>query len=959
MLILGGEPPFVETPEPSFGKVIQKLNQLTWLVEDRTNNFNKDIQDKLTALQNNLNDFIIGSIVPIDQHLALTGAVHGETKSTIGLSKKDNYRTATLTEQRTFAPVNAFVTPQGAKAALEANKANFNITDYQQNNVFQFASYYYPDDYPVIAATQIDPVRYLASGIHVPVMLNGDRLVYSPLSDRARYSRQLLFASLPYRPGTSTRVSEINNIGDRYGNASWNCVGSQTEGGQVGFFRPLADKKVYNYKTNLPLPAGNQNYILYRGYANTSYKGLGVSASVSGVTLTLAHRFFAVANAETDPTLVDLVDGSYAALFDLFGKTPVAQPINGAHSYSLLDFITLPAGATLELDNSAQGPVTAMFWNAADYELWLNVSVPMIARLGGLVQPLVLQFTETFIPGSLLPGGSGTVRTQGPRSKDTLDANLQMVGTPNFVKVANVFDINNPTRFPGVVLNSGVMLKAISTKYGMRVKRYDTGFKGIKAWTTGNRPVVPMTEAITEMFAPTRHSPFGGLPERIIPFNHTTDITQYFVYGLNGASGKFEWKNMTWNGTSIVSTQTPDNAFGVRLPDIVEDNKNIGLLPSSLSIRINKNAPGVTLSPLAFTTDNGFKTVDALTYANGVLTLGNPVALDFGSILPIQAAANGVHERAKAANPGVNEALRKMNIQVFVINASKALIMISDGVSYVEVGAAVYAVAGGKFTLDFKPTGGLKLTQITPNNSLPTGAARASKSGDTVWMNSSDLVVSQVTLDNHSFVITRPFGENYGDISFTASGLNSTNAPVFARQFVNPARFFPGTNQIDVTEELFPALAIPNKGLFQTTSPIGAAATLMNEVGGGLWLDPYVINEAGWVRIPSGSRVILTGKTYILDREFAVKIDLGGTTYCYLTRIGEVLMALGSATRREVANNEIMFGIAVNGVLQMSKNYLVMNNHVITGERRGSAIPVFEDDGLQGTNKFFTKRDVS
>lgn len=959
MLILGGEPPFVENPEPRFGEVIKKMNEMSFFIEERTRNFNENIKEKLEELQTGLDEFIAGSIVPIEAHLAERGAVHGETKSTIGLSKKDNYRTATLEEQKNFSPVNAFVTPQGAKIAMENNKSSFDVTDFQANNVFQLASYYYPDEYPVVPATVIEPARYLETGSYVPVLLNGDRLIYSPASNKARYSKQLIFASLPYRAGTSTRVSEITNLGERYTGANWNPVGALTDLGNVGFFRPLADKQIYNYKTNLALPAGNQNFILYQSSADVSFKGFATSASVAGQTISLGHRFFYVDKPEVDPTLVNLVTDAYVVLFDRIGLAPYVAPINGSHSYNFGDFLTLPAGATLELDARGLGPVTALFWNSTDYELYFNVSVPLIARLNGKSQELVLSFTESFIPGTLRAGGSGnSVRMLGPRVKDVLGADLMPVGTSSFVKVADIFDINNPAQTPGVLLNSGLMLKAKSTKYGMRIKRYDTKLKGIKAWLLGDRPVVPVTEAITEMFTPSRHSPFGLLPERIVPFNNDANITQFFAYGLNGASGKFEWKNLTWNSGSIVSTQTPDNVFGVRLPDIAEDNKEIGLLPGSLIVRVNKNAPGVALSPMVFSTDNNFKSYDSMTYVNKVLTLGNPVEMDFSSTLPLQATTSNVKSRAAIANPTVDDSLRKMNIQVFAVNTSKVLIMISDGLSYAEVGVANYTVVNHVINLDYTATNGLQLTPVTPSNTNPTGASRDSRSNDGVWMNSSDLLISQTSPDIQSFVVTRPFGLLYGDLSFNITGFTSTVNPVITGQKLNPARLYPGTEQIDLAEELFPALAIPNKGVFQSVSPIGATDTTMNEVGGTLVMDPFNINEAGWARMPAGARVVLGGKTYILDREFAVKVNMVGVTWCYLMRLGEVLVAVGSTLRREVANNEVLFGVANNGILQVSKSYLVMNNHVITSERRGSAIPVFDDDGLLGVNKFFTKRDV-
>jgi len=137
-------------------------------------------------------------------------------------------------------------------------------------------------------------------------------------------------------------------------------------------------------------------------------------------------------------------------------------------------------------------------------------------------------------------------------------------------------------------------------------------------------------------------------------------------------------------------------------------------------------------------------------------------------------------------------------------------------------------------------------------------------------------------------------------------------------------------------------------------------ATVLREVNNAATtVDPYNINEAGWVRIPAGSKIVLLGRVYVLDKDYPIKVKTSGTSYCYIQRIGRGLVALASDVMREVSNSEVMFGTSVNGVLTVNESFIVMNNHVIRKGRRGSAIPVFEDDGGLGTNQFFTQRDVS
>jgi hypothetical protein len=955
------EPPFVEDPEPTFGVVIQKLNDINIQSEERVKQFNKNIADKLEELDSHVDAFIAASVTPIDTHIDIRGAAHGENRATVGLSKKDNFRTATVAEQIAYANVNAFVTPKGAKASLDANNADFVLEDYQRNGVFQFASYYYPDDYPTLLPTAVEPVRYLTPGSRVPILINGDRLILSPQSDNTNYQRQNLFISLPLKGESRTRLSEVVNLSARYNGYSWNQVGADTSDGKVGFFRPLADKKIYNFATTLPLPAGNRNYILYNRFANTIYKGLGVTASLANTTLRIDHRFFYVNAVETAPTLTELVTGAYTGLFDKMGGSgPVVGAVNGYHLYDLKDFVTLPAGATIEPDTDYPGVVTTMVWNAIDYELYLNISVAVLVKQGVKNQRLVLSFTESIIPGSLVAGGSATWKTLGSRVKDTLDANLKPNADATFYTVNNPFDFNNITQSPGVVMHSGMLVKSVGTKYGVRVKRVKTEHAGIKDWMLAKRKVIDPSQTSTALFAPSRHSPFGPLPERVIPVASTAAITQFLVYGLDNGAGLFSWQQLTWNAGSIISTQTGDNVFGVKLPELSDNVDGLGVMPASVCVGMNKSAVGVSWNALAFTSANQYIGKNSISYVNKVLTVGTDVTVAIPSMLSIQAVARGVVDRAAVLNPTTPAILRKPEIQIFGVTADKALVVISDGVNYAEAAVAKFTLAAGVFTLDFKPTNGVALKPITPAAPAPTGTNRKSGSGDGVWMRYADLQILNITTDLMDFVLTRPFGENYGDISFSTTGFRTATFPVITPGRVNTARLYKGIQQIDLAEEVLPSLMIPAKGLFQYDPANTAFTSTMLEVGtaGVYKVDPFNINETGWIRMPSGGRVVLGGKAYILAEEFALKVNPTGTTYCYLMRLGDTLAVAASPVRREVANNEVLFGIAVNGVLQQTTDYLVMSNHVVSATRRGTAIPAFADDGANGPNQFFTQRDV-
>jgi hypothetical protein len=957
MIILGGEPPFVDTPEPRFGEVIKKMNAFVEAIHVATDNFNNNNADKLETIKEDVQEFVDTVAIPVDTHLAARGPQHGETKASVGLEKKDNFRTATLAEQIAFAPVQAFVTPQGAKAALAASNGSFKLSDYQNNDMFQFASFFYPDYYPVVTPTVNDPVRYFGPSKKTGLLLNGDKLVFSPLSDSVRYTYQSIFTSMPTGISKGTRLGEITNLNASYLTASWNTVGCDTTDGLTAFFKPLADKKIYQYKNNLAMAGTNKNYLLYSMSTNAAYKGIAVSSSFVGTAITLYHKFFSTANPGTDPALGDQVAGSYLGLFDRFDTPQYSGPANGSQTFDLKDYVDLPPQATIDISGGSHGIVTTLLWNIPNGEAYLHVAVPCTARLAGKTQKLVFGFILSIVPGTLSPGGSAVFRQLGTRAKDTLGANLLPAGQSNWFKDGNLFDFFNLTQYPGVMLNSGELVKAASTKLGTRVKRFGTDYAGMKDFLLAERPVIDARLASTEMYAPMRHACFGLIPERIIPYSQDSINALYLVYGADEITGRFGWRDYSWATASIVSTQSGDGTFGIALPGSTKAVETISDVPPGLSIYVNKAGLGVAVSALAFNEANGYVGKASFQYLNGTLTVGADVSLAIPSLIAIRAASGSVMLRAAAANPLVNAALRTPSIQVFKLNATKVIVLISDGLNYAEVGVADYTVTGSKCTLTFQTTNGLKLYPATNGGQPAIAGNRYSQSGDDPWMNYSDMLAVMVDANTYNIVFPRAFGNIYGDVSCSIAGVNGATQTV-TKGKVNYARLYQGVDAFDTVEEVYPALLIPNKGVYQYEPTNSRAATLMNEVGGTTKVDPYNINESGWVRLPAGARFVVNGRTVILDRDYSVKVATSGVTYCYLRRSGTNLSTIASSIQREPVNNEVLFGISTNGVLALQKSYIVMDSRSISATRHGSAIPCFIDDGGQGVNQFFTRRDV-
>lgn len=952
MIVHGGEPPFIETPEPKFGGVVNKLNEMTYKLQDCTYSFNENSKVRLLEFSQNLAQFIIDVVTPIDNHLALRGAVHGETKSTIGLSKKDNYRTATLAEQTNLTPVLAYVTPQGVKAALDKNIATYNPSLYQSNDNLQLSSFYYPNEFPVVPPTAVQPVRYFLNNARHTTLINGDRVLVSPRSDPGTYQRQDLFISNPVAIKRRTQLSEIQNLVSGYLGSNWNASAAETTGGRVALFKPLADKQIYDMRSNLNMSGTNKNYLLFNGYGTSLYKGLATAVAVAGNVVTIQHKFFKVDLFDTDPVLVDLVASNYQATFIQLGKT-TSGPANGSHSYNISDFLTLSPGQTAVYDGSGAGVTTGMAWAAQDFELYLMINIPI--KVNGV--SMIISLVESITPGKLSAGSSAQFRQMGTLTKDVIGPDLVPVEPAKWVKLSDLTDFNNVVEFPGVVLPNGEVVKSSATKYAVRVKRLESGRQNIIDWMVNARPKVDVKSVRTEMYTPSRYTPFGPLPERIIPVTQANGVTTYLTYGLDEISGNYMWRELIWstNPRVVINGGNGKSSFG--MPDFSNRLPNLSNVPKALSVMTGVQNGGVVVSAFCFTTQNEFTGYQSFSYANKTVSLGAQIQLHPSSINSLKSAAAAVMTRAGTLNPGIVNASRKTNIQVMDRHDGRLFVMISDGVSYAEGTTLAHTVEDGKVRLTI-PASGFGLVPLTAGGFSSVGNNRESLSGDNPRQPYSDiLIAAEIPARNWDIVFPRAFGEVYGDISFNID-LPQSAVPTIRPKYVNQGRLYKGEQQFDLVNELLPPVLVPFYGVVQYLPTNNNFNSLMVRPTLGDGVDPYDVNEAGWVRIPAGARVIIRGRAYILDKEYPVKVNPAGVTYCYLVRIGDTLSAIGSSTMRETSNGEVLFGVSTNGVLSINNSYLVIDNHVITSVRRGGAIPVFTDDGDRGVNTFFTVRDL-
>lgn len=82
-------------------------------IEQKINEANDHATEKLNQLTEEL-------VAALKAHTDKTGKVHGETKTTVGLSKKDNFPMGTIEEQKAGLLDNVFCSPAGIRAIVES-----------------------------------------------------------------------------------------------------------------------------------------------------------------------------------------------------------------------------------------------------------------------------------------------------------------------------------------------------------------------------------------------------------------------------------------------------------------------------------------------------------------------------------------------------------------------------------------------------------------------------------------------------------------------------------------------------------------------------------------------------------------------------------------------------------------------------------------------------------------------
>lgn len=953
MIYIGGEPPFIEKPEPRFGGVIGSLNKLVNMLSERDTQFTENTNKKLKEIDDAINAYVTNLPKIVTEHKNIVGTAHGETKKTVGLPLRENVRNATTAEVTSFANVNAVVKITDLKTVLDSNMRN-DLDGYQKNDMFPMGGYNEPRLLPVGNTFTTPDIIHKYKYAHVNMMASGDRLLVSARPDGNEDHYSLLYSD-PTRV-TKNSFEELPFATTYFNGWGWNMTSGGTIDGKVGLFRPVPDKGVFVFYTGLFKTPGT-NYLMYTNFGEMIYRGVAMHAEVSGSKITIEHKLFTVRDPlGSAPTLVNSLPDTYQSSYETINQKGVVGPFLKNTVYNLTDFVELVDGVTIEYDTSNPIPFSpTMVWYSADTTYYANLAVPVVFTSGEVKVKKVLTFTEVRTPGNLAPGSFGKVTMLNGQVKDRIGASLDFTGS-NFFADNDVTNPSNPVNLPGAILKDGMLLNAVSGAKSVRIKYSQSVFNDTVSFIEGMTANTRTPQGITRRYCSRRYDAFGAIPERVFPVYNQAGETRMFTMSLNDVRGMMEWREYKWFSEDIFRNTSSWHSFSVKKPDEVSRIKNYELIPKSLSV-YGGMATGVNIYSLCFTPANNYTGYTNVILNKDGVELGDRVTMEPSTQMACLGLMKSFTERAAGAYGTGYDKLELNNFYcIHAIDADRAMLMYSDGITYVEGALVGYSVTNGLFRL----TGEILKTQLKLLSSVqkvPDGYTRKSASKDDLSYMYQDLYIWRQAASGLHMSYPRAFGDVLGDVSFFITG--TTVTPIKT----NAARFHDNKFVVDMPEELHPPVIIPRKAMIYDTGVVPNndtdLTTMYSVASGNVTFDPYVAPDKSFFLVPHGKRLMVGGRGIIVDTSIYVGIPDTGDWWCYLVREGNGVKLITDRVMREPDNNEVLIVRRVGGVYIYSEEYIVIDNHLLSFDRHGSSIPVTWDDGtLMGVNKFFKKTDI-
>lgn len=979
-----GAPPPI-TDNVNHGDLLKALNTLGFKIQTNDAVYGTKPYQVLQEVTTKVNDFLPYVKTLIENHTNKVGISHGETKATTGLGDKDNYRMATIDECKTFANVSAFVHPAGVKATLD------NITldlsgRFQENDLYPIAVI---SNQLMFKHAPFDSVKRAVVGLgQGTVGVYKDCLLLSPKQNGNINNTFSIFKGFNQAAGVNNRFYDTGGIK--------NGIVATSENAEI--FQQIGETAAGATTLPFPLKNATKQLTVQRPAtlkSSNRFNGLmgGSFRSASGNTV---YCYFATADKEAYP------DNRYAYLHHYtraIGSTGAEVLLSFNPTYTgggstlfnnMTTNGTLDSGTHIGINinnicTSNDPDVVLTFEKYIASTCWEVMDKSYIIRLHGVIKHQNNRTNKT-----LFVHFSCAFRCQitlAPFVDRKLDLSPVYFYTPTVLNESNLASFNfGYTRLieKGSVIDtithSGSMIKGglyvrLLTHMQHSYVHYSR-FTDINSVLDYFKTPINSLEATWVNTVPLAHtglSPIGNTPQRLIPVEYDDSGFKVLSFGLDNSVAGFSWSLLTWKDKTL----TPFRASFLT-PSKGERIDTSKVVPSSIACF--SGTEGVSYHGLNFVSCNRYTGVAGLQFENSAFKYASEVKLNPANLSGLMKLEEAFIGRAKTyyASAGKVDKFLEFEVGVFTINSglttkNNALVVLSDGFGYLEMGIANYSINSGIYNIT-TPIDSISFSIITPN-SKPSRFVGELEKEDTYKIPSTFSDMSVYVYDTGELVISfnRPWGDHrigkatvhiqrYNADALTMECTSRFVAPVKLVGGETPAGVLLTEAQLnDVYQPAWTEFPIVNSAAFEAFDiAIPGKGMYCNRwaMTGGIGLKRHFVISAdkaenssvdfdyiqpGDIVVPSGYPVVLAGRAMKTYRDTS-RSALSNSAWFkyYLKRDGFNLNVESSTMELEPRSDYIEianYNTALAGYT-LTENELTVNGLKLSYERKGSCFPI-------------------
>lgn len=939
MIILDEPIPANGTESERLGLVLSALSGLTVGREEQHQASVKKLMAEKQLVLDKINNVAEGVRSALSSHTSATGALHGETKTTIGLPLVDNFRTATLKEHIEGRD-DLFCTPEGVKYAI-SEIVNPDFSSFIPQGVLPIAHFKNPMSELNNDGTTFNP-----------------RLVSNRKVNFFFYDGELYGSMLTSSGTAANYLSDLVTVKDKMqfsiagaSASTIDCVGWGTDSGYqkksngevaLKFFQYAHGPNSGNYALTFTSGQNKEKYLcpLFDPFIDKTGKIGSVIIDDTGITFTVA-----------DMTLTE--NGLGLTIDDATAKSYQAVAPNGVVYTSNSESVTIPFSSLGSVTDTTSITIDAELDEVDKYHgfggwVWENKGTSALVYIDAVLNLSHSGINTKTIFRSAYRITFGTNVVINP----LVQVGIPIITAGKVVSGNNVLfdyatsDALHPVYGRGPFIESGGHYAGMTSNQSFFLASYTHNFTSLSDLCLNYHNGITLSGQFQKEIPCSFSGEVGINIDRFIPVQVSGDGVKAVVRSMD-ENGGMSHTLLSWSERDILQTNTTDS-HKLRFKPL---GSNVtftrsAALPDQLLTTTGKSG-GATVRGLVYSRNSRNPGYDKYVISENDVKTGQTWGIDADSVTFLESSmsvfATRSHTAYTAAGVSYNATNQHYNWIVAVLTtsddisaASKAIVLMTDACGCV----------------------GAQVVSITPNVSTRTFTLSRTEMGTLLNM-------TYKLADHPNFADATHFSSpSFNDVTVCEGDNN-----VFEIAFASPhnvkygmvgCRYKAGVLTVDVVEDQSPDVGIYPFGGLRSVVPINVPyrgvyckspdADLLENKESDTFLYHYGVGQSNLTVyngssyrqfvIPSGLKLFLDGREFQTTNGLSFFAPVGEVSYVYL-KAGETKVSVDvRLIMSEVSVDEIIYGyVDETGNLNVNDRYTVLDGFVLSYTRKGSAIP--------------------